>query len=330
MSKLKSMDMFGNGKVGQMDASVINISVSGGRTSAYMAWWMNENRKAVADYIGCEESEMKYHFTFANTGMEHDDTLRFMNDVDQKLLGGKVVWLEGVTQHGELKSTGHRIVNYDSAYRSDQYEDVDHPFHSYIRKYGIPNIKMLSCTREMKRNTINSYMMQEQSVRTNTPHNPNACIAIGIRDDESRRVVKNATEYKIIYPLIDLHPVDKEDVLDWFSQYDWDLAIPEWQGNCLTCYKKSFKKLNKVYEETPEAFNFCSYMEKNYSRVGYEFTKYDDAVPRTFFRNNQSTDSMIALFKENPSSPGDYINIMNDAGCSESCEMYETEQMSLI
>ena len=309
------------------DKTVVNISVSGGRTSAYMAWWMNENRQAVANHIGCQEPEMEYHFTFANTGMEHDDTLRFMNDVDQKLLGGQVVWLEGVVQHGERAATKHRVVTYETAFRNSQWRDLSHPFHATVTKYGVPNVSMKWCTREMKMTVINSYFSEAFGLRRQRK-GCDVWTAIGIRGDENRRVSKNAGIEKLIYPLCDLNPVDKEDVLDWFSQYDWDLGIPEWQGNCVTCYKKSFKKLNKVWIETPEAFEFGRYIEKQYGRIGAEFDKYDTARPRKLFRGSRGTEDMIALFKENPADPGEYIDVMNDAGCSESCEMFPTEELT--
>ena len=308
------------------DSVVINISVSGGRTSAYMAWWMSQNRQAVAEYLGCEESAMRYYFTFANTGMEHDDTLRFMNDVDNKLLGGQVVWVEGVAQHGKRLGTKHRVVTYETAYRNNQWKDPKHPFHDNILKYGISNTTFMPCTRELKKNAMDSYRTHSLGLKSSKEY----YTAIGIRADEDRRVSKNAGVQNIIYPLVHINPVDKEDVLDAFSAFDWDLKIPEWQGNCITCYKKSFKKLNKVWHETPEAFEFNDWMETHYQFIGPEFKKHGVTRPRTFFRGNRSTKDMIAMFRENPADPSDFIDVMNDAGCSESCEMYETETIDMF
>ena len=297
----------------------INISVSGGRTSAYMAYWMLNNKPQVAEHIGCSAAELAYQFTFANTGMEHDDTLRFLNDVDNLLLGGRVVWVECVVNHGERKSSGHKVVTYETAARNTEWQKPDHPFHAVIRKYGISNLTWMACTRELKLNAMNSYRKEETDGEYYT--------AIGIRADERRRVSKGADAGKIIYPLVDLNPVDKEDVLDWFKENakEWDLAIPEWQGNCVMCYKKSFKKLNAVWKETPEAFDFTAAMEEQYGNVGAEFRKDPNHKKRVFFREHRSTKDMIAMFKQNPSDPTDYINTLKDAGCSESCEMYQTE-----
>ena len=61
-------------------------------------------------------------------------------------------------------------------------------------------------------------------------------MAIGIRADESHRKSKVAEENNFIYPLIDWD-IDKEDVLSWWEDQDFDLEIPEHMGNCVWCWK---------------------------------------------------------------------------------------------
>jgi len=295
---------------------LVQISVSGGRTSAYMAVWMQENRQAVAEHIGCSEADLTYVYTFANTGMEHDDTLRFMHDVDQKLLGGQVVWLEAVVHHGQRKSSTHRVVTFETAMRNTDWGDPEHPFTAGVMKYGIPNKTWLWCTREMKLNAMRSYI-KTLGVQP-------AATAIGIRADEQRRVSARATRDRIIYPLVDLNPVDKEDVKDFWVDKEYDLQIPEWQGNCTICHKKSFKKLNKVWDETPHQFQFTDFIEREFGLVGPEFAK-GVTTPRKFFREQRSTRDMVALFDIIETDAANYIDLDADGGCSESCEVYETE-----
>jgi len=191
----------------------IMISISGGRTSAYMAHMMETNKDIVAQELGCHVDDLNYVYVFANTGMEHNDTLRFMNDVDQKMLGGKVVWVEGVAQHGKRVSTQHRITRFAEAYRNDGFEDERHPFHDHIIKYGISNQSYKNCSRELKRNTINSYMKSIGFDGTRE----DCFTAIGIREDEKRPVSKNAGARNIIYPLVDWFPTDKDEVIDWWK-----------------------------------------------------------------------------------------------------------------
>ncbi|MGW8178274.1 MAG: hypothetical protein ACWGQW_05845, partial [bacterium] len=211
------------------------------------------------------------------------------------------------------------VVNYNTAFRNDQWLHPEHPFHAYIMKYGIPNVSFKGCTREMKRNAINSYLKSQGLKKKNY------YTAIGIREDENRRVSKSAGVDNIIYPLVDMEPTDKQDVLDWFSQYDWDLNISEWLGNCLMCYKKSFMKLKAVYRDSPDAYIFTQYMEDTYPFIGPEFERHGITIPRKFFRLGTSTEKMIEAFNMGDDNPEKYIKIMDDAGCSESCEMYEME-----
>ena len=148
--------------------------------------------------------------------------------------------------------------------------------------------------------------------------------AIGIRDDETRRVAKNPMARNIIYPLIDLLPTDKQDVIEWWSKQAFDLNIPEWLGNCVNCYKKSTKKLALSYRDYPSGWDGFIYYEKKYSTIGPEFTKYTDAMPRVNFRGKKGCNEMIAIFPMILDSAESYIN-EKEGGCSESCEIYETE-----
>ena len=288
------------------------ISVSGGRTSAYLAVWMHQNRDVVEEHLG---AKVNLHSVFANTGMEHDDTLRYLHDVDQHF-GLGVVWLEGYPTFGKRVSTRHRITNYQDCYRNGQWMDEAHPFHAFIRKYGIPNPGFLGCTREMKRNTIESW------IRSNV-HSDHR-LAIGIRSDERRRVSK--TERRpIIYPLVDWHPVTKDDVLAFWEDYDFDLAIPEWLGNCIMCYKKSFPKLALAHRDFPQAFEFTRAMEARYPRVGPEFTRHVGRPDRKFFRTGMSTEEMLAHVGRIESPEKRLPREEDDGGCTESCEPWPTE-----
>lgn len=305
--------------------STVQVSVSGGRTSAYMAHVLLTEREHVAEWLGVPEPDLKYVFVFANTGMEHDDTLRFVNDISTHF-GVQIEWVEAVVAKDKGQATTHRVTDYASAFRNDEWPDAKHPFHAFIRKYGVPNVKFRGCTREMKLRPIDSYM-RELGYKVGDYHT-----AIGIRADERRRVrdSADAKRRRIIYPLVDYLPTDKDEVLDWWADKPWDLAIPEWQGNCVTCFKKSAKKLAQVHAETPDVFAFNMTMESMYGHVGPEFEKYDDAKLRTFFRGNMSTEDMIYMFGELDAGHARRMIQQKDAGCSESCEMFETEQMELF
>lgn len=303
------------------------ISFSGGRTSAYMT-------KLLLDHFS---DQYEFIVTFANTGLEHEKTLEFVNSCD-KHFGFNTVWLEAVINPEKGQGTTHKIVTFETASRNGE------PFHAMIQKYGIPNPSYLHCTRELKLQVMHSYL---RSIGLNHKDIPTA---IGIREDETRRVNKKANEVKITYPLIDLFPSDKQDVLNWWSLQKFDLGLEEWDGNCKGCFKKSFKKIFKQLDSDPTVLDFHIEMEKLYPRVGNstEYVKvsylddngeqlYDDddqplfkykrRPDRVFFRGNVAAKELHKMYLEHKTKP-DYEDLqlsIFDGGCSESCEVYSCD-----
>ena len=147
--------------------------------------------------------------------------------------------------------------------------------------------------------------------------------AIGIRIDETRRVRKDAENVNIIYPLIDMIPTDKQDVLDWWSEQEFDLGIEEWDGNCRGCFKKSFKKLFKQLDGDSSALDFHKDMELKYRTNG---TNREEGYKRVFFRGHVSANKLYDMWQENKSDPSRvFSNPDENSGCSESCEVYLTQ-----
>lgn len=276
------------------------ISFSGGETSGLMTIKILEAFSGEKDIV----------VVFANTGEENQETLDFVHQCDEAF-GFNTIWVEAFVHPGERLGTTHTITSYEAASKNGE------PYESHIKKYGIPNMKFPHCTRELKRNPIRSFVKSLGWTGYST--------AIGIRTDESRRVSNNADTDKIIYPLLDWFPTDKQDVNEFWSQQSFRLQLKEHEGNCKWCWKKSDSKLLRLFSEKPEIFDFPERMEKSYPRVGAEFKKDIDARDRTFFRGNRSVEMLRKLHLEVGSRiiP---INSDENSGCSESCEIYETEQ----
>lgn len=189
------------------------------------------------------------------------------------------------------------------------------PFEAVIRKYGIPNQAFPGCTRDLKLAPINSYLKSLGIQHTKIP------TAIGIRMDEKRRVNPKTAEARFIeYPLIDVWPTDKEDVLNWWREQSFDLEIDEFEGNCLGCWKKSWTKLFQQIERDPTVFDFHRRMETEHRHTGPQ------QGARVFFRRNTDTEGLFRMYRElngprrTPPKDADAEN----GGCSESCEVYET------
>jgi hypothetical protein len=247
---------------------------------------------------------------FANTGLEHPKTLEFVHNCDQQF-GFNTVWVEGVVHRGERKASTHKVVTFETASRKGE------PFEACIEKYGIPNSAFPQCTRELKLYPIRSYL---RSLGINYRHIPTA---IGIRNDEKRRVSKSADVDSIIYPLVTDWPTDKQDVLDWWEDQPFNLEIDEFEGNCLGCYKKSLKKHFMQIERDPSVYDFHRRMEDQWRSFGPQ--KGD----RVFFRGNTDTRKLFKLYEEYGHDPRRANEMAyENGGCSESCEIYETEEAS--
>lgn len=218
--------------------------------------------------------EYEFIFTFANTGLEHENSLDFLNECDQRF-GLNLVWLEAVVNPEHGKGIRHKVVDYETASRNGE------PFEAFIRKSGIPNQSYNQCSERLKAFPMESY---RRSLGFKAKHQT----AIGIRADEIDRVSENATANGLIYPLIMWTQATKAEVRHWWAAQDFDLDLPEHMGNCISCWRKSDRKLMTIAKHEPERFDFMARMERDYGDVG------SAEKPRTFFRGNRSAQDIIA------------------------------------
>lgn len=251
------------------------VSFSGGETSAYMAQWLWKHKREEYDII----------FVFANTGQENEETLQFIHKCSTHF-GFPIVWVETEINPISGKGTRHKIVDYNSANRTGT------PYESMIKKYGIPNPEAPHCTRELKEYPIKSYA---KSIGWK-----DYVTAIGIREDELKRVNKRAKEMGLLYPLVDLMPMTKVKINFWWSQQPFRLELKGYQGNCITCWKKSDHKLFQISRENEKAFTFFAKMELRYGKFipPTRLEKMQERgeivnLPIHFFRKNRSAEQII-------------------------------------
>jgi 3'-phosphoadenosine 5'-phosphosulfate sulfotransferase (PAPS reductase)/FAD synthetase len=294
-----------------MSNSKLFASFSGGETSALMRYLIGTLWRDRYDEVVT---------VFANTGQENEETLEFVRDCD-RAFDFKTTWVEAVVRPGRAGTT-HRIVDFASASRSGE------PFEATIRKYGIPNQKFPHCTREMKQRPMISYV-RSLGWKAGTYDT-----AIGIRADETGRRSGNAERMRIVYPLLDWLPTTKPQVNTWWRDQPVRLNLAGYQGNCKTCWKKSFRKLLTVMDDEPTRFDFFERMESCHGAVGAEFQK--ETAPgyhRVFFRGNLSVGDLRRMH----ANDDDWQRAENDAivyadravpldvepgdGCTESCEV---------
>lgn len=284
------------------------VSFSGGKTSAYMLWWILNNLAGKYEII----------VLFANTGMENEQTLVFVQKCAESF-GVEVVWLEAVVHEG-LKGCTHQVVDFASASRHGE------PFEAVIAKYGIPNAAYLHCNRELKLNPMKSYLASigwKESLR-----------AIGIRADEADRIDANAKKKRLIYPLISMTHTTKDDVELFWRRQHFTLELEEIDGNCRMCWKKSDRKLWTLAQRSPEVFDFTARMEEEHGLSGCN----TDGTKRVFFRNNRSTKDIFREAKQpfEPWTPyrelqlsmfgGEIPDIDREGGCAGACDPFSDEE----
>ena len=275
--------------------------MSGGRTSAFMT------KKILDEY----SDQYEIVVCFANTGQENDATLDFVKECDDNFKFN-TVWIEAEVHKGRIGTT-HKVVNYETASR------VGKPFEDVIAKYGIPNVSYPQCTRDLKEAPVHSYIKsigwKKGEYQT----------AIGIRSDEPKRIrTINTSKLNRVYPLAHWFPSDKQDVMHFWSEQDFDLQLQDYQGNCKWCYKKSTKKLFQIMDDDISIFDFPDLMERKYGHVGTNSIKgeYSDQ-PRSFFREYRTTNTLIKLFNETNYKQMNFtFNDEEQEGCAESCEAF--------
>jgi hypothetical protein len=274
------------------------VSFSGGETSGFMAQWLKNHYR--------ELGYQNIVFVFANTGLENEQTLEFVERCDSKF-DLKLHWIEALVYQDERKGTGYTLTNYEYAKRKGE------PFESIIKKYGIPNQATPHCTRELKQKPIKAFAkvwFGGESYHT----------AIGIRRDEIDRMNANAKEMGFIYPLINskMIPMSKPMINLYWKSMPFRLDLKGYQGNCTTCWKKSDKKLFQIAKENPSAFDFMNEMEIKYpiDPLGHN---------KTFFRNNRSAKEIIEQSKNwngKVLNDADVYNYQLDLIGGESCEVW--------
>jgi 3'-phosphoadenosine 5'-phosphosulfate sulfotransferase (PAPS reductase)/FAD synthetase len=204
----------------------LNISFSGGRTSAVMTKRILEEWKDRFDILVC----------FANTGQEHEETLKFIDRCDKAFNFG-VVWLEAVVNPEKGKGIRHKIVDFETASRKGE------PFEAYISKYGIPNSAYKQCNGRLKTDVMDDYR-RSIGLKKGT-----FSTAIGIRADEIDRVsLTGMVTHNLFYPCVDAG-VTKQDVREWWATQPFNLNIPE--------HSRALWKLCDLLEKVrPKTFHY--------------------------------------------------------------------------
>jgi len=237
-----------------MNNKIIVNSLSGGKTSSYMALHNNANYNIFSlvrienrictpkDKTLVQKISDKIGMEFIATA-ESDTTLSLMFDLEQ-LLGKEIIWVTG-----------------------DTFEQV------CIKRKALPNLMMRFCTTEMKMKPIFEFCYHNFGMVE---------MNIGFRFDEMERANNQNTKFKTItgqsangrnkwteiewrtckYPLIE-NRISHYQVSQWANKTD--LIFPP-DSNCVGCFWKNPQQLRKNFDDEPLKMQWFADMETTLKR----------------------------------------------------------------
>ncbi|MBS6032256.1 MAG: phosphoadenosine phosphosulfate reductase family protein [Pantoea sp.] len=273
------------------------VSFSGGRTSAYLVYLMEQKRKAGEEV----------HYVFMDTGCEHPMTYRFVREI-VKFWDIPLIVLQ-VDINPELgKANGYTVWKPEDIHtRMPPLK----PFIDMVKKYGTPYIGGAFCTDRLKLVPFKKYCDEHFG-------RGNYTTWIGIRSDEPKRLMPKAG----IRYLAELTNYEKSDILNWWKDQPFDLQIPEHLGNCIFCIKKSTPKLGLATRDEPGLVRvFNDVTTGGHVREGHRETPKE-----IMYRGHLSLDGIASMY-----AGEDYQQLYQamtrakkfDSGsCSESCEIF--------
>lgn len=271
------------------------ISFSGGRTSAFMLWNILEA------HGGTLPNDV--HVTFANTGKEREETLRFVHDC-ATYWGVNVRWLEWRPPHrGIAIEDRFEEVGYNSADRNGAW------FAELVRrKQYLPNPIMRYCTIELKIRVMRDFMRAQGYDHWNN--------AIGLRADEMLRVFKAIERneaakerFKTVMPMVTAkHRL--ADVEAFWKQQPFDLALEPHEGNCDLCFLKGRDKRAAIIRKNPSLADWCIAREDS-----AKCSKPDGAR----FRKDETYRQLVTATLNSPLLPLDDDGEEFDAECGTWC-----------
>jgi hypothetical protein len=289
------------------------ISFSGGKTSAYLVYLMEEKRKLYGWIV---------HYIYMDTAAEHPATYDFIRNI-VKHWGIKLTCIRVKVNPTMNIGVSYEIINID-----DLKQDLK-PWKDMVAKYGVPTVNTPFCTSRLKQEPHDKYC-DEQFGRGNYT------TWLGIRADEPNRL----THYSAIIDMFDvkkemLRPIrylaeisqkGKKQINDWWLTQPFNLELEPHMGNCVYCVKKVEPKLIAAAKQEPAmALEFNAMLNEPTVRR----KKTDKYAHGVIYRGMLSMDKVIRLAKVIPQENLDdkmaefsYAEEDEPSFCSESCEIF--------
>jgi len=220
------------------------ISFSGGKTSAYMT------RKILDHGIDDEQ-----YVVFADTGLERDETYRFVDECERR-------W--GI-EIFRVRYGGHPKKEWPEALPRDA-----HAFEILLAEMGyLPGGGLRFCTTELKIRVMKRFMLDRGHDHWD--------MVVGIRADEPRRYARLNANHKDRWEhVMPLYPegVTLGDVEAFWSEQPFTLELRPYEGNCTLCHLKKQDDLMRIMVEHPKLVDW--------------WIKWEDATGKRFRDNGRS------------------------------------------
>jgi len=280
------------------------VSFSGGRTSAYLVYLMEQKRIN-------EGWDVSY--VFMDTGAEHPKTYEFIKNIVKNFNIDLTCLRTVVTPEMGIGCT------YEVIDLSEIKQDLI-PFKAVIAKYGVPKNHMPHCTLHMKTSPFKKYCKDM--------FGKDYITWLGIRVDEPRRL----NEKEGVRYMAEISDFDNDDVLFWWKEQSFDLGFDiesGWLGNCVFCLKKGNAKLALAARDEPAFLEvFDAMINSDESRqLGY--------TPKNqMYRGGKTIRDVIADYQD---VDRDYMikrlrhsKRFDSGSCSESCEVFSNDQLDIF
>ena len=218
------------------------VSFSGGRTSAYLVYLMEQKRIN-------EGWDVEY--VFIDTGAEHPKTYDFVRNV---------------AEHFDINLTVLKAKVHPEKGKGNSWQEITldemgwdlSTIKAHMAKYGNFTINRPNCTDRLKSVVSDKW-------RNDKFGKGNFATLLGIRADEQHRIrftdetvdlfdKKHKRNPQNIKYLANISSAAKADILEFWSNMPFDLELPEHLGNCVFCIKKSDAKLALAARDEPELY----------------------------------------------------------------------------
>lgn len=237
-------------------------------------------------------------FGMANTGKETEPTMRFAQKGDEYFKLGLTL-VEAVV-HPD-KESGHKVVSFSEASMNGT------PMEAVIRKYGVPTLGHMHCTRETKTNPLKSWL-KEKGWTPGTYR-----IALGIRADETDRINPEArSSNRFIYPLAE-RGLQLHDIEAIAATWPFRLEQPPHEGNCKDCHKKSVLKTVINLKNHPDWLDQAAEFDRLYGRG------------RKRYRGGRTAAEMIELARTTETADPRVLSNEEHHGCATDCNPWSEE-----